>query len=98
MFTATMLPRPSGPGCGRWPPPAAAPGDQGLPGPLLARNGTLLAACVAAAIPVRAAPSTGVILSALAFAAVLAPVILELPQVIAVVRYQGGTHSERAQP
>jgi|CZKT01.1.fsa_nt_gi hypothetical protein len=98
MFTATILARPSGADCGCWSSPAAAPGDQGLPGPLLARNGTLLAACVAAAIPVRAAPSTGVILSALAFAAVLAPVILELPQVIAVVRYQGGIHSERAQP
>jgi hypothetical protein len=98
MFTATILVRPSVPDCGCWSSPAAGPGDQDISGSILARNGILLVICVAAAIPLRTAPSAGITLSALAFATVVAPVILELPQLIAVVKYRGGIQIERAQP
>ena len=78
-------------GCGCWSSPVTGPGGQNVRRPLLARNGILLAAAVVAVIPVRAGVSAGLLLSAAAFAAVAAPVVLELPQVIAVATFQGGS-------
>jgi len=88
-FTAAVARQRSVAGCGCWS-AVTGPGGSDVKGPLLARNGILLAVSLAAAIPVRGGIQAGVLLSAAAFSAVVAPVILELPQVIAVAKYQGG--------
>jgi hypothetical protein len=90
-LTVAVVRQPSVADCGCWSSPAAGPHGQDVKRPLLARNGILLAAGLAAVIPVRAAVPVGLLLSAAAFAAVVAPVVLELPQVIAVATFRGGS-------
>ena len=92
-FTVAVARQRSVAGCGCWSAPVAGPGGSDVKGPLLARNGILLAVAAVAAIPVQAGSSAGVLLSAAAFSAVVAPVILELPQVIAVAKYRGGMNA-----
>jgi Methylamine utilisation protein MauE len=89
-FTVAVARQRSVTGCGCWSAPVTGPGGADVKGPLLARNAILLAVSLVAAIPVRAGIPAGLLLSAAAFSAMVAPVILELPQVIAVARYQGG--------
>jgi hypothetical protein len=93
MFTVAVARQRSVTDCGCWSAPVAGPGGSDVKGPLLARNGILLAVAVLAAIPIRTGSSAGVLLSAAAFSAVAAPVILELPQVIAVAKYRGGMNA-----
>ncbi len=90
-LTIAVARQPTVADCGCWSSPVAGSGGQDVRRPLLARNGILLAAAVAAVIPVRAGVSAGLLLSAAAFAAVAAPIVLELPQVIAVATFQGGS-------
>jgi hypothetical protein len=88
LFTLTIAVRPSVRNCGCWSAPTTGPAGADVKGPLLARNAIMLAAGLTAVIPVRPGVSAGVLLSAAAFAAVIAPVLLELPQIIAVAKYQ----------
>jgi len=90
VFTVTIARQRSVADCGCWSSPVTGPGGPDVKGPLLARNGILLCAALVAAVPVRAGISAGLLFSAAAFAVVIAPVILELPQVIAVATFQGG--------
>jgi len=89
-FTVAVARQRSAVGCGCWSAPVTGPGGSDVKGPLLARNAILLAVSLVAAIPVRADIPAGLLLSAAALSAVVAPVMLELPQVIAVTKYQGG--------
>lgn len=91
MFTSAIAAQPSLSDCGCWSSPANGPAGLDLKGSLLARNGVLLAVSLAAFIPVRSAASAVVFLSSLASAVVLAPIILELPQVISVARFHSGS-------
>jgi Methylamine utilisation protein MauE len=90
-LTTAVARQPSVADCGCWSSPVAGPGGRDVKRPLLARNAILLAAGLVAVIPASTGVSVGLLLSAAAFAAVAAPVILELPQVIAVATFQGGS-------
>ncbi len=92
-FTVAVARQRSVADCGCWSAPVAGPGGSDVKGPLLARNGILLAVAAVAAIPIQTGSSAGVLLSAAAFSAMVAPVILELPQVIAVATYRGGMNA-----
>jgi Methylamine utilisation protein MauE len=91
IFTVAVIAQPSLSDCGCWTSPVTERASPDMKGPLLARNSILLFIGVVAALPTRGGTSVIVVLSSLAFAAVLAPIILELPQVISVAKYHGGT-------
>jgi len=87
LFTAALQAQPSLSDCGCWSSPVIERVRGDIKQSLLVRNGLLLAISAVAVIPVRANVSSVVFLSSLACAVVVAPVLLELPQVLSVVRH-----------
>lgn len=96
VFTASVVSQSSVSDCGCWSSPAVELKNRDTRGLLLIRNAVLLAVCGVAIVPGHPPRSVIVALSSLAFAAVVAPVLLELPQVIPVTRYHGGIPADRS--
>jgi hypothetical protein len=86
LFTAALKAQPSLSDCGCWTSPFIERASGDIKKPLLLRNWLLLAISAVAVIPIRANVPGVVFLSSLACAVAVAPALLELPQVLSVVR------------
>lgn len=90
VLTVSIMLRPSVADCGCWTSPATEASDPDVKGVLIARNSFLILASLVATVPIRTAVPWITLLSSIAFAVVIAPVVLELPQVVSIVKYHGG--------